>query len=132
MLTINGDGHPVVFNFSKGLNLGGDVTLTGGLSDDQVIWNFSGTGGVQLNNNASSYKTLFFHGIILAPNNPISLVNTNLSGRVVGGNSSDMQIVSGDHIVTPGGCTIPNTATLTASNVTIDGSPATAIITINP
>jgi hypothetical protein len=134
ILTIQGDGHPVAFNFGNNtnVNLGGDVELTGGLTDNNVIWNFPTTGkNVNLNNNASSYETLFFRGRILAPNNGISMVNANLSGSICGGDSKDMQIVSGDTIVTPGGQTITNTATLTAQNVTIDGSPASAFITIN-
>jgi hypothetical protein len=72
MLTINGDGihSGVVFDFSGGLNLGGDVTLTGGLTPDMIAWNFTGSGNVQLNNNASSFPSVAFQGIILAPNNP--------------------------------------------------------------
>jgi hypothetical protein len=103
MLTINGDGvhNGVVFDFSGGLNLGGDVTLTGGLTPDMVAWNFTGSGNVQLNTNASSYRNAAFQGIILAPNNAISLVNANLNGRAFGGDSQDMQIVSGTTIVPP-------------------------------
>ena len=37
-------------------------------------------------------------GIILAPDAAISLVSANLDGSVFGGDSSDMQIVSGDTI----------------------------------
>jgi hypothetical protein len=105
MVTINSDGSgdPVVLNFGTAIgnvNLGGDVTLNG-LNHDQVLWNFTSSGkNVQLNNNASSYPTLQFYGDILAPNDAISLVNANLDGRVLGGDSSDMQIVSGDHIAT--------------------------------
>ncbi len=102
MLTINGDGiHSVVFDFAAGLNLGGDVTLVG-LTPDQVLWNFSGsTGNVQLNNNASSFPNVAFQGILLAPNHAISLVNANFTGRIFGGDSSDMQIVSGVHALAP-------------------------------
>ena len=105
LVTINSDGsgNPVVFNFgfNSNVNLGGDVALSG-LGDDQVLWNFTSSGkDISLNNNASSYPLLAFHGIILAPNDKISLVNANLNGRVFGGDSSDMQIVSGDTINTP-------------------------------
>jgi uncharacterized repeat protein (TIGR01451 family) len=122
LVTIVGDGSgdPVVFNFgfNNNVNLGGDVALTGsGLSDDKVIWNFTSSNqNVSLNNNASSFPAVAFHGIILAPNDGISLVNANLSGRVFGGDSKDMQIVSGDTIHAP----VLNTATVTASNVTFD------------
>jgi uncharacterized repeat protein (TIGR01451 family) len=133
LVTINGDGSgdPVVFNFTfnSNINLGGDVALTGnGLSDDKVLWNFATSGkAVSLNNNASSYPGVAFHGIILAPNDKISLVNANLSGRVFGGNSSDMQIVSGVTIHAP----VLNTATVTASNVTFDADDtSSASITI--
>ncbi len=117
LLTINGDGSgdPVVFNFSfnSNVNLGGDVTLTGGLNDDQVLWNFAtSTQNISLNNNASSFPKLAFQGIILAPNDAISLVNANLDGRVFGGDSSDMQIVSGDTINAPA-TVVPEPATLT-------------------
>jgi len=117
VLTINGDlnGDPVVFNFSATLgdvNLKGDVTLSG-LNDDQVLWNFTGSGkNINLNTNASSYKLpLAFQGIILAPNDVLSLTNANLDGRVFGGDSSDMQIVSGDTIKAPT-TVVPEPATL--------------------
>lgn len=42
-----------------------------------------------------------FQGIILAPNNAISLVNATLNGRAFGGDSQDMQIVSGTSITVP-------------------------------
>src|SRR5262249_2205203 len=122
LVTINGDGSgdPVVLNFkyNSNVNLGGDVAFTGhGLNDDKLIWNFTTSGkAVSLNNNASSYPGVAFHGIILAPKDTISLVNANLSGRVYGGNSSDMQIVSGVTLHAP----VLNTATVTASNVTFD------------
>jgi choice-of-anchor A domain-containing protein len=105
-VTIVGDpaGDNVVFNFlfNSNVNLGGDVTLTG-LSDDQVLWNFATSGkNISLNNNASSYPLpLAFQGIILAPNDGMSMVNANLDGRFFGGDSSDMQIVSGDTINQP-------------------------------
>jgi hypothetical protein len=108
LVTINGDGSgdPVVFDFAfnSNVNLGGDVALAGGLTDDQVLWNFdsSSSQNISLNNNASSYPLpLAFHGVILAPNDKISLVNANLDGRAFGGDSQDMQIVSGDTINVP-------------------------------
>jgi uncharacterized repeat protein (TIGR01451 family) len=137
LVTINGDGsgNPVLFNFgfNSNVNLGGDVTLTGGLTDDMVLWNFTASGkSVSLNNNASSYRLpAAFHGIILAPNETISLVNANLDGRVFGGNSSDMQIVSGDTInappSTPG--TLVNTATVSGSDFSSANASATITIT---
>jgi hypothetical protein len=136
MVTINGDGsgNAVVFNFglSSNVTLGGDVTLTGGLSDDQVLWNFSNSGyAVSLHTNASSFPQLAFHGVIMAPNDTISADNSNLNGRIFGGGSNDMQIVSGDTVNAPlSSAKLVNTATATANLV----SPvsASAMITVQP
>jgi choice-of-anchor A domain-containing protein len=117
MLTIVGDGtgDPVVFNFGSGIgnvNLGGDVTLSG-LGDDQILWNFTSSGdNVQLNNNASSYPSLAFQGDILAPNDSISLTNANLDGRVLGGDSHNLQIVSGAVIDSPLSPSVPEPCTM--------------------
>jgi hypothetical protein len=103
-VTINGDGHDVVLNFAfnSNVNLGGDVTLVG-LGDDDVVWNFTTSGkNIGLNNNASSFPLpLAFQGIILAPNDVLSMTNANLVGRLWGGDSSDLQFVSGSHLITP-------------------------------
>jgi hypothetical protein len=128
LVTINSDGtgDAVVFNFgfNSNVNLGGDVALSG-LIDDQVLWNFTTSGrNISLNNNASSFPLpLAFHGIILAPNDAISLVNANLDGRVFGGDSSDMQIVSGDTINTPSGPSpIPEPSSLILLSTVVFGA----------
>jgi choice-of-anchor A domain-containing protein len=106
LVTINGDtaGDIVVFNFAQGLgnvNLRGDVKLNG-LSDDQVVWNFDSSGkNVNLNTNASSHADLAFQGDILGPNDVLSMTNANLDGRFFGGDSGDMQIVSGSTVNQP-------------------------------
>jgi choice-of-anchor A domain-containing protein len=103
VLTINGNGHNVVLNLAVNGNpqLGGDIILNG-LTPDQVMFNYTGKNNLSLNNNASSYPSPdAFMGIILAPNAAISVTNSNLDGRVFGGDSSDMQIVSGTTINAP-------------------------------
>jgi uncharacterized repeat protein (TIGR01451 family) len=137
VVTINGDGsgNPVVFNFgfNSNVNLGGDITLTGGLSDDQVIWNFTTSGkAVSLNNNASSFPLpAAFHGVILAPNDAVSVVNSNLVGRVFGGDSHDMQIVSGNTVIAPASSAkLANTATASATGLA--SVSASAMIMIQP
>ena len=114
-LTIAGDGsgNPIVLNFGgssnagtdTNINLGGVVQLAGGLTSDQVLWNFnSGGKTVQLNNNGGVVNgggTGAFQGVVLAPNDTMSMVHANFTGRFFGGDSSDMQVVSGDTIQAP-------------------------------
>jgi hypothetical protein len=137
VVTINGDGsgNPVVFNFgfASNVNLGGDVSLTGGLSDDLVLWNFTTSGkAVSLNNNASSFPPpAAFHGVIMAPNDTLSMDNSSFAGRIFGGDSSDMQIISGDVITAPSSSAkLVNTATVSATGVTPVSASAT--IMVNP
>jgi choice-of-anchor A domain-containing protein len=110
-LTIqNAGGHSVVFNFEYGANvsLAGNVTLLGGLTDDQVLWNFASANKetVTLNNTSGSPNNVF-HGDILALNDAISITSANLDGRIWGGDSSDLTIVS-SKIVDP----VPEPASL--------------------
>jgi hypothetical protein len=56
-------------------------------------------------------------GDILAPNDALSLVNANLDGRVLGGDSSDMQIVSGDTINAPVNTPLPAALPLFATGL---------------
>jgi choice-of-anchor A domain-containing protein len=104
----DGSGNSVVLNFTSAninsnVNLKGNVTLSG-LTDDQVLWNFTTAGkNVILNTNASSNPLpTAFHGVILAPNDVMSMSNANLSGRFWGGDSMDMQIASGSKLNAPG------------------------------
>jgi hypothetical protein len=102
LLTIDGknNGRDVVFNFASATQFNGAVVLTGGLTPDQVLFNITG-GSVQINTNASSHPTLNWQGIILDPNGTISATNANIKGRLFGGDSNDMQIVSGTTLTAP-------------------------------
>jgi hypothetical protein len=111
----DGSGDAVVFNFTGNTNFNNQVTLSGGLTQDQVLWNFVGgsslSGGptLQINDNASGSSSNLVQGIFLDPNGAVSVTNTNLLGRVFGGDSHDMQIVSGDTITAPTGVPEPST-----------------------
>lgn len=117
-LTINGDGlgHNVVFNIASSGDgqFGGVIVLTGGLTSDNVLFNFIGGANLmggdssQLNNNGAAFLT----GTFLDPNGAISVVHTDLNGRVFGGDTSDMAIVSGDTITSPAGVPEPSSALL--------------------
>jgi hypothetical protein len=107
-LTINGDGvHDVVLNFNGlSANFNNQVVLNG-LTSDHVLYNFVGgsnlSGGptLQINDNGSANSSNLVQGDFLNPNGAISVTNTNLLGRVFGGDTHDIQIVSGDTINVP-------------------------------
>jgi hypothetical protein len=115
VLHINGDGSgdPVAFDFAfnANVNLSGTVVLggTGLSSPDQVLFNFQSSGqNIDLNNNGETA----FQGIILAPNDVMSLTHATLDGRFFGGDSGDMQIVSGDTLKAPSQVPEPGTLTM--------------------
>jgi hypothetical protein len=105
-LTINADpsNHNVVINIPTSVNpqFGGAIVLGGGLVSDQVLFNVTGgtnlTGGnaLQINTNGATEA-----GTFLDPNGSISVVHSVLDGRVFGGDSQNMSIVSGANIVAP-------------------------------
>ena len=88
------------------INFNNQVVLKG-ISEDKVLYNFAGgsnlTGGqtLQINDNGHNNPQNLVQGVFLNPNGAISVTNTNITGRVFGGDSHDMQIVSGDVIDAP-------------------------------
>jgi hypothetical protein len=117
-LTINGDGvHDVVLNFvGLGANFNNQVVLNN-LTPDQVIYNFLGGSNLasgptlQINDNGHNHPANLVQGIFLDPNGVISITNTNLNGRVFGGGTHDMQVVSGDTITVPEPVPVPEANT---------------------
>ena len=100
-LTINGTASQyVVFNIGVNGGFNGGIVLTGGITSDHVIFNFIGGQGFQGSGNFSGTgETLT--GIFLDPLGTIQLANTVIDGRVFGGDSHDMAIVSGSQINQP-------------------------------
>jgi len=114
-LIIKGDGsQSVVFDINFDTQFHGNILLqdlTGkfigdagyaGPSPDQVLFNlYAGaalTGGDTLdaNNNGNlAHPANIIYGTFLDPNGKVSFVNTRITGRIFGGDSQDMQIVSG-------------------------------------
>ena len=123
----DGSGDPVVFNFASNSNidLGGKVALSGGLTADQVMWNFTSSGRqIDLDNNGGT-----FIGVILAPKDQYQSSDSNLYGRVFAGGCS-LQIGCGSNIyvpITTG--TLDNTATVSATGVITETASATITIT---
>jgi MYXO-CTERM domain-containing protein len=121
-LIIQGDGsQSVVFDVGFSSQFQGNILLEdlsgkffgdagyAGLTPDQVLFNVYGSGNtLQVNNNGNAANP---NNIITAdfldPNGPISMVNTRITGRVFGGDSTNMQIVSGDTITLPPSGTQP-------------------------
>jgi hypothetical protein len=111
-LTINGDGagDSVVLNFSSNAQFGGNIVLNG-ITSDQVLFNITGgaslTGGNTLQDNTNGANLT---GTFLDPNGAVSVVHTVLTGRIFGGDTSNMQIVSGDTVTAPTGLPEPSSA----------------------
>lgn len=97
-LTINGDaaGDSVVFNMSLNAQFGGTIVLNG-LTADQVLFNIVGTNdNLQLSTNGSTLA-----GDFLDPLGTIQMNHSILDGRLLGGDTSNMSIVSGATIIAP-------------------------------
>jgi hypothetical protein len=96
-LFINGDaaGDSVVFNMNLNAQFGGTIVLSG-LTADQVLFNIIGgaslTGGPNLQDSTNG-ATLA--GDFLDPNGTIQINHSILDGRLFGGDTSNMSIVSG-------------------------------------
>ncbi len=138
-LTINGDANDdsVVLNFRGSTNFFGKVALTGGLTPDNVIFNFVGGdlsgGGPDLNINNGGGSTNLTQGIILDPNGMISVSQSNLLGRIFGGDSRNLQFNSSNitapiNTASPTLTTTPSptTVTLGANLVTLTDSATLA------
>jgi len=98
-ITITGNGSSKIVidatanNFSFGANT--NIVLNG-VRWDQVVWNFSGSGTVNLNDTSHTIQ-----GSILAPTEAISMAsNTALYGRILGG-AAGITIGSGARILSP-------------------------------
>jgi hypothetical protein len=97
-LFINGDaaGDSVVFNMNLNASFGGAIVLTG-LSPDQVLFNIIGSShSLHLTTNGATLV-----GDFLDPLGTVSMNHAVLDGRLFGGDSSDMQIVSGATLDAP-------------------------------
>lgn len=110
--TINGDGtgtQTVVLNVTTGgLPFNGSIVLTGGLTSDQVLFNFdagdyaTGTGGDPLiiENGLPTLDPATI-GTYLDPNGPIQIIDSVIDGRVLGGGSIDDFVITDSTINSP-------------------------------
>ena len=124
--TVNGTASDyVVFNIADGVGtngLNGSITLTGGITSDQVLFNYTPstsnlttynndytnlTGGPTMTISTNGAATT---GVFLDPTGNFQVNNTHITGRVIGGDTQNSSFVSGANLVVPES----NTATLTA------------------
>jgi uncharacterized repeat protein (TIGR01451 family) len=108
-ITINGNGtDSVIINLPASLgsaNFAGSVILNG-ISPDNVIFNVVGgsnlTGGMGLTLTNNNLTTQAAQGIFLNPNGPITINgNTNIVGRVFGGDSQTFQFNGPSNVTAP-------------------------------
>ncbi len=124
-VTINGSATDyVVINVPSGepFKLSGEVDLSGGITEDHVLYNVLGIGQI---GGAANGETI--HGDIVAINRSFNVDNVTIDGRIIGGDSANFQLVSNFKLnappsqVTPTITTAPNPAavTLGTSSVTL-------------
>jgi len=103
-LNINGDaaGDSVVLNFNFNTHFSGTINLIGGLNPNQVLFNI--IGGMNMMNGDTlqfAANNVSQEGTFLDPNGTITENSVNLDGHLFGGDTADMQIVSGGTVVNP-------------------------------
>jgi hypothetical protein len=94
--TVNGSASDyAVININNGAsneNLGGPISLSGGITPNHVLFNFVGTSG----NLGASAGGASINGTFLVPNMKVNLDNMTLTGHLFGGQTGqDFQVVSG-------------------------------------
>ncbi len=105
-ITISGSASSyVVFDFAAGVTPDFDdaIALTGGITSDHVLFNYTGTSQIQSAANGATVN-----GTILAPNADISLDHMTLDGRIMAGEVGDnSSIQSGAYVDGPASYTPP-------------------------
>jgi hypothetical protein len=87
----------VVINVPFAFAFNGSIVLSGGLISDHVLFNLTGTNHtLTINTNGATTD-----GTFLDPNGAIQINHSILDGRLFGGDSQNMQIVSGANINAP-------------------------------
>jgi PEP-CTERM motif len=113
--TINGSATDyVVFNYTGNNGFNGNILLTGGITSDHVLFNITPSSSVlaTYNNDYAnltggptltiSTNGLVTTGVFLDPTGNIQINHTVLDGRLFGGDTQNLAIVSGAEILAPG------------------------------
>jgi len=96
VLTIQGDGNNVVLNVNSDVSIFGSIVLTNGLTPDQLLINVIGGHTLTLQHNTVSGDFLDLNGAIMVS-------GETLNGRLFGGDSDTMKIVSDSTFAAPTG-----------------------------
>jgi hypothetical protein len=83
---------------NNSLTIANSLTLTGGITADHVFINVLTTGKVF--DAALNAGTLT--GVVTVLNSAVTVDNTSLAGRVIGGGSADFQFINGSLVTSPG------------------------------
>ena len=120
-VVVNGSAtDSVVFNLNLNANFGGAIQLTGGISPDQVLFNIIGGSGLAGGHTLTiSTNGATETGVFLDPNGRIQMNHSALDGRLFGGDTQDMSIVSGINIQAPPAVPEPSALLLTAIGVAL-------------
>ena len=108
-LTISGSASDfVVINFAKMQNINGAIFLTGGLTPDNVVFNYTGGGNF---NPSSNHHTI--SGDFLAVGAKVTWNAVTINGRLFGGaDGQDFQMNSGFNLNAPAVLPTPEPATI--------------------
>jgi hypothetical protein len=126
-ITIDGAATDyVVINVPSGqlMKLSNAVSLTGGITDDHVLFNVLGTGNEV--GGAANGRT--FHGVVVALNRKLNVDSVVVDGRLIGGDSADFQTASNFSLTAPPSKVTPQI--ITTSNPTGTFNVGTTDITV--
>jgi hypothetical protein len=122
-LILNGSASDVfIFNVTGNTNISGSSVLgklSGGVTANHVLYNFTGSGSLQ----AGAGNTFF--GTFLAPNYSYGIEGNYAGELIIGGQS--VALASGAKVFSAG-ARLVNTATVSASNVSAQQSTATITV----
>jgi hypothetical protein len=125
-LTLNGPaGSQFVINDSGNLVLNsGRINLTGGLTDDDVVFNVTSTGNAVSTSGGLNNEAVI-NGILLAPNSGVAMAPGLINGELIAGGST-IHLVSGASVINaPTPPSVPEPATVI---LLLTGVPAFGIL----
>jgi choice-of-anchor A domain-containing protein len=112
--TITGtSSQTVVINIpdTGGHNFNGVIDLTGGITANEVLFNFDDTQTLSMSTNFSG-NGLTTSGTFLDPNGNIIVNNSDIQGHLFGGDDQNMMFVSGANITAPAVAVVPEPASI--------------------